>query len=148
MQITALRKEVEEADEKLETSTTTLNRVRVSAIWPACSPNLSLTLPCVDAGILAPSSRGSRHQDQRQVQGCVRWYVLHAPQLLSALADLLGHAALGLLGEIQLGKHDDYAQWGIEILVSFRDKEPLKVLTSHRQSGGVSAETPPLFGAC
>jgi hypothetical protein len=47
-------------------------------------------------------------------------------------------AALGLLGEIQLGKHDDYAQWGIEILVSFRDKEPLQVLTSHRQSGGVS----------
>ncbi|ORY61173.1 P-loop containing nucleoside triphosphate hydrolase protein [Leucosporidium creatinivorum] len=103
-EIAALRKEVEEADEKLENSTTTLNRVRES--W----------LPRLEALISKISNKFKEAFD-----------------------------ALGLLGEIQLGKHDDYAQWGIEILVSFRDKEPLKVLTSHRQSGGERALTTVMY---
>ncbi|KDE05760.1 hypothetical protein MVLG_03851 [Microbotryum lychnidis-dioicae p1A1 Lamole] len=52
---------------------------------------------------------------------------------------------LGLLGEIRLAKDDDYAKWGIEILVSFRDNEPLKVLTAHRQSGGERALTTVMY---
>ncbi|SCV72678.1 BQ2448_4215 [Microbotryum intermedium] len=52
---------------------------------------------------------------------------------------------LGLLGEVRLAKDDDYAKWGIEILVSFRDNEPLKVLTAHRQSGGERALTTVMY---
>ncbi|XJO76391.1 hypothetical protein BDV3_006922 [Batrachochytrium dendrobatidis] len=43
---------------------------------------------------------------------------------------------LGCAGEVQIAQNDDYAKWGIEIRVKFRDDEPLQVLTSTRQSGG------------
>ncbi|CEQ39122.1 SPOSA6832_00604 [Sporobolomyces salmonicolor] len=51
--------------------------------------------------------------------------------------------ALGLLGEVRLAQDDDYEKWGIEIMVSFRDRQDdstdvtLHVLSGHRQSGGV-----------
>lgn len=51
--------------------------------------------------------------------------------------------ALGLLGEVRLAKEDDYEKWGIEIMVSFRDRKDdaadvtLHVLSGQRQSGGV-----------
>lgn len=53
-------------------------------------------------------------------------------------------AALGLLGEVRLARDADYEKWGIEIMVSFRDRKDnsadveLHVLSGHRQSGGVS----------
>ena len=56
----------------------------------------------------------------------------------SLIDSLCSLAALGLLGEIRIAKDTDYNKWGIEILVSFRDKEALQVLTAHRQSGGMS----------
>ncbi|BGP13190.1 Structural maintenance of chromosomes protein 5 [Rhodosporidiobolus nylandii] len=52
---------------------------------------------------------------------------------------------LGLLGEVRLAQHDDYEKWGIEIMVSFRDRNDdnadftLHVLSAHRQSGGERA---------
>lgn len=44
---------------------------------------------------------------------------------------------MGLLGEVRIAKDEDYAKWGIEILVSFRDGEEMNVLSAQRQSGGV-----------
>jgi len=55
----------------------------------------------------------------------------------------LHFAALGLLGEVRLATDDDYEKWGIEIMVSFRDRKDnsqdvvLHVLSGQRQSGGV-----------
>ncbi|GAA5924107.1 DNA repair ATPase SMC5 [Sporobolomyces koalae] len=52
---------------------------------------------------------------------------------------------LGLLGEVRLAPDEDYEKWGIEIMVSFRDKDSdsadvsLHVLTGSRQSGGERA---------
>lgn len=41
-------------------------------------------------------------------------------------------------GEVQVLKVEgDFAQWGIKILVSYRDIDRLKVLTGTHQSGGV-----------
>ncbi|GAA5826271.1 hypothetical protein JCM11251_007234 [Rhodosporidiobolus azoricus] len=54
---------------------------------------------------------------------------------------------LGLLGEVRLAQQEDYDKWGIEILVSFRDRTDdstdvqLHVLSGHRQSGGERALT-------
>jgi len=39
-------------------------------------------------------------------------------------------------GEVKLDQKEDYAQWGIEIYVKFRDNEPVCRLDSHVQSGG------------
>jgi len=39
-------------------------------------------------------------------------------------------------GEVKLDQKEDYAQWGIEIYVKFRDDEPVCRLDSHVQSGG------------
>ncbi|KAG5462876.1 MAG: hypothetical protein BJ554DRAFT_3101 [Olpidium bornovanus] len=44
---------------------------------------------------------------------------------------------INCVGEVRLSEHDDFADWGIEILVKFRDHERLQVLTGQRQSGGV-----------
>jgi hypothetical protein len=41
------------------------------------------------------------------------------------------------IGDVELVEHEDYSQWGIKILVKFRDTEKLQVLTGTRQSGGV-----------
>ncbi|WFD43035.1 Structural maintenance of chromosomes protein 5 [Malassezia psittaci] len=49
-------------------------------------------------------------------------------------------AGLGCAGEIRLARDDDYEKWGIDVLVKFRDTEPLKLLTGQRQSGGVRHE--------
>ncbi|KAJ3191489.1 Structural maintenance of chromosomes protein 5 [Irineochytrium annulatum] len=43
---------------------------------------------------------------------------------------------IGCTGEVELGKHEDYSQWGINIRVKFREEEVLQALTAHRQSGG------------
>ncbi|KPV76806.1 uncharacterized protein RHOBADRAFT_51796 [Rhodotorula graminis WP1] len=54
---------------------------------------------------------------------------------------------LGLLGEVRLATEDDYEKWGIEIMVSFRDRKDdsqdvtLHVLSGQRQSGGERALT-------
>ncbi|GAA5873376.1 hypothetical protein JCM16303_001107 [Sporobolomyces ruberrimus] len=54
---------------------------------------------------------------------------------------------LGLLGEVRLAQDEDYEKWGIEIMVSFRDKGDdsgdvqLHVLSGQRQSGGERALT-------
>ncbi|TNY24149.1 P-loop containing nucleoside triphosphate hydrolase protein [Rhodotorula diobovata] len=54
---------------------------------------------------------------------------------------------LGLLGEVRLATDDDYEKWGIEIMVSFRDRKDnsqdvvLHVLSGQRQSGGERALT-------
>ncbi|KAI8923877.1 hypothetical protein BC831DRAFT_513829 [Entophlyctis helioformis] len=43
---------------------------------------------------------------------------------------------IGCAGEVRIAQNDDYAKWGIEILVKFRDHEKLQLLTGTRQSGG------------
>ncbi|KAK4049393.1 Structural maintenance of chromosomes protein 5 [Microbotryomycetes sp. JL201] len=52
---------------------------------------------------------------------------------------------LGVLSDIQLDETGDYDKWGIKILVSFRDNEPLQVLTAQRQSGGERALTTVMY---
>jgi chromosome segregation ATPase len=47
---------------------------------------------------------------------------------------------LGCVGEIYLNESEKFENWGIEILVKFRDDEKLERLTHQRQSGGVSYE--------
>ncbi len=46
---------------------------------------------------------------------------------------------IGCTGEVRVSRvQGNYAEWGIEILVSYRDGQDLEVLTASRQSGGVS----------
>lgn len=48
--------------------------------------------------------------------------------------------SMGAAGEVRIHKDSEgYEKWAIEILVKFRDNEPLKVLDGHRQSGGERA---------
>lgn len=44
---------------------------------------------------------------------------------------------LGCRGEVLLREHDDFAEWGVDIRVSFRTNEQLQTLSAQRQSGGV-----------
>ncbi|RKP11061.1 hypothetical protein THASP1DRAFT_27160 [Thamnocephalis sphaerospora] len=44
--------------------------------------------------------------------------------------------AIKCSGEVRLHRHDDYDQWGIEIMVKFRDNEEMQALNGQRQSGG------------
>jgi len=57
------------------------------------------------------------------------WYIDH--KLIYAFI------AIGCAGEIRLSEAEDYSQWCIEILVKFRERENLQLLTAQRQSGGV-----------
>lgn len=43
---------------------------------------------------------------------------------------------IGCVGEVRIGKGDEFDKWRIEILVKFRDNENLQLLTAQRQSGG------------
>ncbi|KAJ1654571.1 Structural maintenance of chromosomes protein 5 [Dispira simplex] len=43
---------------------------------------------------------------------------------------------IGCAGEVKLSKHEDFDKWGIDILVKFRERESLQLLTGQRQSGG------------
>ena len=45
---------------------------------------------------------------------------------------------IGCAGEVRLNEQQDFKEWGIDVLVKFRDHEKLQVLTGQRQSGGVS----------
>jgi len=45
-------------------------------------------------------------------------------------------ANIGCAGEVRIHKEEDYDKWGMQILVKFREKQPLAVLDSHHQSGG------------
>jgi hypothetical protein len=46
------------------------------------------------------------------------------------------------MGEVRVYRVEgDFSEWGIEILVSFRDGEPMQTLSPHIQSGGVSKGT-------
>ncbi|KAJ3408324.1 Structural maintenance of chromosomes protein 5 [Chytridiales sp. JEL 0842] len=44
--------------------------------------------------------------------------------------------SIGCAGEVQIKQHEDYEQWGITILVKFREHEKLQPLNAQRQSGG------------
>ncbi|KAF9236197.1 P-loop containing nucleoside triphosphate hydrolase protein [Melanogaster broomeanus] len=52
---------------------------------------------------------------------------------------------IGCAGEIRINPHDDYDKWAIDILVKFRDKEKLQLLTGQRQSGGERSLTTILY---
>ncbi|SAM05558.1 hypothetical protein [Absidia glauca] len=52
---------------------------------------------------------------------------------------------IGCAGEVGVGKDEDYAKWGIEIRVKFRDHEKLQLLTGQRQSGGERAVSTILY---
>ncbi|KAI6040437.1 hypothetical protein EDC04DRAFT_1511156 [Pisolithus marmoratus] len=52
---------------------------------------------------------------------------------------------IGCAGEIRISPHDDYEKWAIDILVKFRDKEKLTLLTGQRQSGGERSLTTILY---
>ena len=46
---------------------------------------------------------------------------------------------MGCSGEVRINRVEgDFAQWGIHILVSYRDGDNLQMLTGSLQSGGVS----------
>ena len=59
-------------------------------------------------------------------------------QLIIGIADRFStyFKSIGCAGDVRLAKEHQYDQWGIEILVKFRDAEQLAPLTPHRQSGG------------
>ncbi|KAI5476483.1 hypothetical protein MNV49_007730 [Pseudohyphozyma bogoriensis] len=52
---------------------------------------------------------------------------------------------LGLTGELNIAKDEDYDKWGIQIMVSFRDGEALQPLSAQRQSGGERALTTVMY---
>lgn len=45
---------------------------------------------------------------------------------------------MGCLGDVRIEEDEDFAKWGIEIWLSFRDNEPMSRFTDQVQSGGVS----------
>lgn len=45
---------------------------------------------------------------------------------------------VNVVGQVRLKRMPRYEDWALEILVKFRDKEELQVLSHQRQSGGVS----------
>ncbi|KAL2911490.1 Structural maintenance of chromosomes protein 5 [Polyrhizophydium stewartii] len=47
-----------------------------------------------------------------------------------------------LESEVCIDENDDYAKWGIQIRVKFRDSENLQALTATRQSGGTMSKSP------
>ncbi|BFZ58528.1 Structural maintenance of chromosomes protein 5 [Savitreella phatthalungensis] len=44
--------------------------------------------------------------------------------------------SINCVGEVRLGKAEDYAEWQLEIWVQFRNESSLQMLTGQRQSGG------------
>ncbi|KAJ3055370.1 Structural maintenance of chromosomes protein 5 [Rhizophlyctis rosea] len=53
---------------------------------------------------------------------------------------------IGCAGEVKISVDEsDYANWGIDILVKFRDNEKLNALDGHRQSGGERAVSTILY---
>ncbi|EGO27756.1 hypothetical protein SERLADRAFT_354935 [Serpula lacrymans var. lacrymans S7.9] len=52
---------------------------------------------------------------------------------------------IGCAGEIRINPHEDYDKWAIDILVKFRDREKLQLLTGQRQSGGERSLTTILY---
>ena len=52
-----------------------------------------------------------------------------------------GEVILNKLSKDPNGSEADYTNWGIDLLVKFRDSEPLCALTAHRQSGGERSVT-------
>lgn len=54
---------------------------------------------------------------------------------------------IGCAGEVKISEkeNDHYEQWGLDILVKFRDSEQLHLLTGQRQSGGERALSTILF---
>ncbi|KAH8548434.1 P-loop containing nucleoside triphosphate hydrolase protein [Umbelopsis sp. PMI_123] len=48
-------------------------------------------------------------------------------------------------GEVTISEHDNFEEWGIDILVKFRDTEQLQLLTGQRQSGGERAVSTILY---
>lgn len=46
---------------------------------------------------------------------------------------------IGCAGEVRVHKEDDFDKWAVQILVKFREKERLQILTNQRQSGGERA---------
>lgn len=47
--------------------------------------------------------------------------------------------SISCLGEIRIGKPEEYEKWSLEIWVQFRDADQLQMLTGERQSGGERA---------
>lgn len=58
---------------------------------------------------------------------------------------MLWFVVVHCVGEVGIYEDEDYAQWGIEIKVKFSEAMPLALLTSTRQSGGVSPIIPQLL---
>ncbi|KAI9286759.1 P-loop containing nucleoside triphosphate hydrolase protein [Umbelopsis sp. AD052] len=48
-------------------------------------------------------------------------------------------------GEVTISEHENFEEWGIDILVKFRDTEQLQLLTGQRQSGGERAVSTILY---
>lgn len=46
---------------------------------------------------------------------------------------------IGCAGEVKVHKDEDFDKWAVQILVKFRAKEKLQILTNQRQSGGERA---------
>lgn len=46
---------------------------------------------------------------------------------------------IGCAGEVKVHKDEDFDKWAVQILVKFREKEKLQILTNQRQSGGERA---------
>eukprot|EP01112_Ceratiomyxa_fruticulosa_P017466 TRINITY_DN5447_c0_g1_i1.p1 TRINITY_DN5447_c0_g1~~TRINITY_DN5447_c0_g1_i1.p1 ORF type:complete len:1092 (-),score=307.20 TRINITY_DN5447_c0_g1_i1:64-3339(-) len=52
---------------------------------------------------------------------------------------------IGCVGDVVLNKQEDFAQWGLELRVKFRDTDNLSTLTAHLQSGGERSVATMLF---
>eukprot|EP01104_Vermistella_antarctica_P014389 TRINITY_DN4517_c1_g1_i1.p1 TRINITY_DN4517_c1_g1~~TRINITY_DN4517_c1_g1_i1.p1 ORF type:complete len:1137 (+),score=335.80 TRINITY_DN4517_c1_g1_i1:43-3411(+) len=65
------------------------------------------------------------------------WYPLVKGMIDEINSAFSGHfREMGLEGKVLLREHEDYDKYGVEIMVSFRQKDELQVLDSHKQSGG------------
>jgi len=75
-----------------------------------------------------------------------RWYPA-LKDLIASIGDKFSAAfdRIGCAGEIKISENEDYKEWAIDILVKFRDKEKLQLLTGQRQSGGERSLTTILY---
>ncbi|GJN87793.1 hypothetical protein Rhopal_000748-T1 [Rhodotorula paludigena] len=92
---------------------------------------------------------GRLEESQTLIQQTEKKWLPKLERLVSEISEKFTASfdTLGLLGEVRLAKEDDYEKWGIEIMVSFRDRKDdaadvtLHVLSGQRQSGGERALT-------
>lgn len=102
------------------------------------------------------TSKGEKHQKliKDKIQEALGEWLPTLEQIVGSINESFTKyfADINCKGEVRLGKagddQEDYDQYRLEIWVSFRHNAPMKLLTSHSQSGGERSVSTMLFLLC